>query len=115
MIDTCVCCGREIPEGRQVCPTCESLGFAPDGYFNGIPYYIKTPTDLEKHNYQLALYAEVFGAPMKMPKPMNPFRGNTPYPSKYFIDRRFEPAREMTADDIYRAMKKLEEKSYDQA
>lgn len=25
MTDTCVCCGREIPEGRQVCPTCESI------------------------------------------------------------------------------------------
>lgn len=22
--DTCVCCGREIPEGRQVCPDCEA-------------------------------------------------------------------------------------------
>lgn len=22
-IETCVCCGEEIPEGRQVCPTCE--------------------------------------------------------------------------------------------
>lgn len=21
--DTCVCCGDEIPEGRQVCPLCE--------------------------------------------------------------------------------------------
>lgn len=23
MSETCVCCGREIPEGRQVCPICE--------------------------------------------------------------------------------------------
>ena len=23
MSDTCVCCGREIPEGRQVCHICE--------------------------------------------------------------------------------------------
>jgi hypothetical protein len=23
MSETCVCCGREIPEGRQVCPACE--------------------------------------------------------------------------------------------
>lgn len=22
-IETCVCCGREIPEGRQVCAMCE--------------------------------------------------------------------------------------------
>lgn len=25
MTETCVCCGREIPEGRMVCPTCESI------------------------------------------------------------------------------------------
>lgn len=23
MTETCVCCGAEIPEGRQVCPNCE--------------------------------------------------------------------------------------------
>ena len=23
MTEYCVCCGREIPEGRQVCPICE--------------------------------------------------------------------------------------------
>ena len=22
--ETCVCCGEEIPEGRQVCPACEN-------------------------------------------------------------------------------------------
>lgn len=22
--ETCVCCGAEIPEGRQVCPVCEA-------------------------------------------------------------------------------------------
>lgn len=22
-IDTCVCCGEEVPEGRQVCPSCD--------------------------------------------------------------------------------------------
>ena len=22
--ETCVCCGAEIPEGRQVCPACEN-------------------------------------------------------------------------------------------
>ena len=22
--ETCVCCGEEIPEGRQVCPACEA-------------------------------------------------------------------------------------------
>jgi hypothetical protein len=24
--NTCVCCGKEIPEGRQVCPNCEKKG-----------------------------------------------------------------------------------------
>lgn len=24
--ETCVCCGAEIPEGRQVCPRCEKEG-----------------------------------------------------------------------------------------
>lgn len=24
MSERCVCCGAEIPEGRQVCPTCEA-------------------------------------------------------------------------------------------
>ena len=23
MTENCVCCGREIPEGRMVCPLCE--------------------------------------------------------------------------------------------
>ena len=30
--DTCVCCGRQIPEGRQVCPHCERDARNP--YFN---------------------------------------------------------------------------------
>lgn len=24
MSERCICCGAEIPEGRQVCPTCEA-------------------------------------------------------------------------------------------
>lgn len=23
-METCICCGEEIPEGRQICPICES-------------------------------------------------------------------------------------------
>ena len=23
-VERCVCCGAEVPEGRQVCPSCES-------------------------------------------------------------------------------------------
>lgn len=26
MSERCVCCGRDIPEGRQVCPICEGMG-----------------------------------------------------------------------------------------
>lgn len=26
MIDTCVCCGEYVPEGRMVCPLCVSKG-----------------------------------------------------------------------------------------
>lgn len=94
----------------MVCMTCERLESKPDGYFNGIPYYIKTQTNLENYNYQMQLYAEIFGKPYEIPKPTNPLRPNTPYPSKYFTDRRFEPLKELTADDIYKAMEKLKEK-----
>lgn len=27
----CVCCGAEIPEGRQVCPSCEQKVFGEKG------------------------------------------------------------------------------------
>ena len=26
MIDTCVCCGTYVPEGRMICPGCEKFG-----------------------------------------------------------------------------------------
>lgn len=26
MVDTCICCGQIIPEGRMVCPNCENGG-----------------------------------------------------------------------------------------
>lgn len=26
MIDTCVCCGEYVPEGRQICQRCELIG-----------------------------------------------------------------------------------------
>ena len=33
MNNTCVCCGDIIPEGRQICPTCENAlkNYAPKG------------------------------------------------------------------------------------
>lgn len=24
MVDTCICCGEVIPEGRMICPNCEA-------------------------------------------------------------------------------------------
>lgn len=108
MSETCVCCGREIPEGRMTCMTCERLESA--GY-----YYepkLKTMFSPEEYGYQLHLYSEVFGMPFRLQKPTNPINPYTPYPSKYFIDRRFEKAekRDLTADDIYEVMKKLKER-----
>lgn len=29
-MNTCICCGVEIPEGRQVCPNCEAPGTRPE-------------------------------------------------------------------------------------
>ena len=37
MSEHCVCCGKEIPEGRQVCPVCES------GKRNNMPYLKPCP------------------------------------------------------------------------
>lgn len=38
MTETCVCCGAEIPEGRQVCPSCEKVreDFALELIYNGL-------------------------------------------------------------------------------
>ena len=30
MRESCVCCGAEIPEGRQVCPRCEAKTWEPN-------------------------------------------------------------------------------------
>ena len=89
-------------------------GFAPDGYFNGTPYYIKTPTSREVYSYQMQLYQDLFGKPLELRKPTNPLRPYTPYPSKYYIDRRFDPPRPMTADDIYKAMEELKRRKTDE-
>ena len=57
-MNTCVCCGREIPEGRQVCPACEiqTLG-GPDAILSdGTPVYLKTKPDGNYGSLQLAIY-----------------------------------------------------------
>ena len=47
------------------------------------------------------------GISFKLQEPTNPLHPYTPYPSKYFIDHRFDPPKPITEDDIYRAMKEL--------
>lgn len=40
MSETCICCGAVIPEGRQVCPNCESLSIqVPDYCEREMPTY----------------------------------------------------------------------------
>lgn len=36
MMDTCVCCGRAVPEGRMVCPECEIESFERSIKMDGI-------------------------------------------------------------------------------
>lgn len=59
MSDTCICCGRDIPEGRQVCMQCETMptSFAPDGFMeDGTPIYFKTGSKPEPGSLQLLIY-----------------------------------------------------------
>lgn len=59
MSNTCVCCGNLIPEGRQVCPRCETWSYAPDAFLpDGTPLYLKTNT--EPCWEQLKLYRDLF-------------------------------------------------------
>lgn len=40
-MNTCVCCGAEIPEGRQVCVNCENSTDKPDVILkDGTPLYL---------------------------------------------------------------------------
>lgn len=56
-MNTCVCCGREIPEGRQVCPACEVPITGPDAILSdGTPVYLKTKPDGNYGSLQLAIY-----------------------------------------------------------
>lgn len=66
-MNTCVCCGAPIPEGRQVCPKCEN-GFAPDAILeDGTPLYFKTTSSKfggkipGGANFQNELYAMLCG------------------------------------------------------
>lgn len=60
MSEKCICCGREIPEGRMVCPTCEGFG-GPDVILpDGTPLYFKTKNNPGGENLQLQLYQMLF-------------------------------------------------------
>lgn len=58
MNDTCICCGADIPEGRQVCWNCENAyKFQPDAILSdGTPLYLKTSAKPERSTLQLFLY-----------------------------------------------------------
>ena len=59
-MNTCVCCRAIIPEGRQVCPKCETWGAAPDGFLpDGTPLYLKTVRNPDELPIQLELYAQL--------------------------------------------------------
>lgn len=57
MSNMCVCCGRDIPEGRQVCPICENSHVAADAYLaDGTPLFLKTQIKNPPSTLQLFLY-----------------------------------------------------------
>ena len=51
-MNTCVCCGAPIPEGRQVCPICEK---------GSTVLYLKTAGFPPTGSIQLDLYAQLMG------------------------------------------------------
>lgn len=57
MNDTCVCCGRTIPERRQVCLSCENWTYQPDVVLkDGTHLYFKTTAKPRDYSLQLRLY-----------------------------------------------------------
>lgn len=56
-MNTCVCCGAIIPEGRQVCPNCETWSDAPDAILaDGTPLYLRSTEKPKYGSLQLELY-----------------------------------------------------------
>lgn len=57
-MNTCVCCGAVIPEGRQHCPICErNAKRRPDVILpDGTPLYLKTSEDQSGYDIQRELY-----------------------------------------------------------
>jgi hypothetical protein len=60
-MDRCICCGAEIPEGRQVCWNCENAtAIKPDAILpDGTPLYLKTQKIPGGVPLQLQLYAQL--------------------------------------------------------
>lgn len=80
---------HEMLEQYVKCYNCEHFGDCPDA---------------EKK------IKEALAKPM-IPAPIytNPLNPNTPYKSKYFDDHRFDPPKELTGDDIKRAMERMKD------
>lgn len=58
-MNTCVCCGAPIPEGRQVCPQCDSP-IEPDVILkDGTPLYFKKSDETTWSSMQWELYSNL--------------------------------------------------------
>lgn len=56
-MNTCICCGAEIPEGRQVCWNCERKDYPPDAILpDGTLLYLRTKANTSGLSPQLQLY-----------------------------------------------------------
>lgn len=61
-MNTCICCGIEIPEGRQVCWNCEHSYDGPDAILeDGTHLYLKTKNIPGGENLQFELYEHLLG------------------------------------------------------
>ena len=60
-MNTCVCCGAPVPEGRQVCPICEGSA-VPDAILkDGTRLYLKTSKTPGMLPLQMELYEQLMG------------------------------------------------------
>lgn len=58
-MDRCICCGAQVPEGRQVCSQCENFGAGPDVILpDGRPLYLKSSSTFAYE--QAELYKKLF-------------------------------------------------------
>lgn len=58
-MNTCVCCGAPIPEGRQVCPQCED-SVEPDAILkDGTPLWLNPTAERTWSSMQWELYSNL--------------------------------------------------------